>query len=97
MIPHRIRSVAYGASQSPAAFAKMSADVLVPFSAPVTLGSQVGQFRIPSSSTVTPRFCGRFQLNTKANRTTAATAFTPSINHEDIPALVSSSSDDEDM
>ncbi len=80
MIPRRIRLVAYGASQSQAAFARMSADVTVPFSAPVTVGSQVEQSRIPSSSTVMPRFGGRFQLNTKANRTTAATPFTPSIN-----------------
>jgi hypothetical protein len=39
MIPRRIRLVAYGASQSPASFAKMSADVIVPFSAPVSVGS----------------------------------------------------------
>jgi hypothetical protein len=97
MIPRRIHLVAYGASQSPAAFTKMSADVLVPFSAPVTVGSQVEQSRIPSSSTVMPRFGGRFQLNTKANRNTAATSFTPSINYEGMPALVSSSSDDRDM
>jgi hypothetical protein len=97
MILRHIRLVAYGASQSPAAFAKMSADVIVPFSAPVSVGSQVEQSHIPSSSTVMPRFGGRFQLNTKANRTTAATAFTPSINYEDMPALVSSSSDDGDM
>jgi len=97
MIPRHIRLVAYGASQSPASFAKMSADVIVPFSAPVSVGSQVGQSHIPSSSTVMPRFGGRFQLNTKANRTTAATAFTPSINYEDMQALVSSSSDDGDM
>ena len=44
-----------------------------------------------------PRFGGHFQLNTNANRTTVATAFTPSINYEDMPALVSSSSDDWDM
>ena len=97
MIPRRIRLVAYGASQSPAAFAKMSADVIVPFSAPVTFGSQVEQSHIPNSSSVMPRFGGRFQLNTKANRTTTATAFTPSINYEDMPALVLSSLDDGDM
>ncbi len=104
MIPRRIRLVAYGASQSPAAFAKMSADVLVPFSAPVTVASQVEQSRIPSSSIVMPRLGGSLQLNTKANCTTAATAFTancttaatafiPLINYEDMPAFVSSSLD----
>jgi hypothetical protein len=36
MIQRRIRLLAYGASQSPAAFAKLSADILVPFSVPVT-------------------------------------------------------------
>jgi hypothetical protein len=97
VIPLRIRLVAYGASQSPAAFAKMSADVLVSFFAPVAVGSQVEQCRIPSSSTVMPGFGGSFQLITKANNTTAATAFTPSINYEDMQALVSSSSDDGDM
>jgi hypothetical protein len=79
---------------------KMSADVIVPFSAPVTVGSQVEQSRIPSSSTVLHRFGGRFQLNTKADRTTAATAFTLSINYEDMPVLVSLlsyASDDGDM
>jgi hypothetical protein len=52
------------------------------------------------SSTSMPRFGGRFQLNAKANSTTAATAFTlftPSINYADMPALVSSSSEDGDM
>ena len=49
MIPRHIRLVAYGASQSPASFAKMSADVIVPFSAPVSVGSQVEQSHIPSS------------------------------------------------
>ncbi len=94
MIPRRIRLVANGASQSPAAFAKMSADVIVPFPAPVTFGSQVEQSRIPSSSTVLHCFGGRFQLNTKANHTIAATAFTPSVNYKDMPALVSYASDD---
>ena len=79
---------------------KMSADVIVPFSAPVTVGSQVEQSRIPSSSTVLHRFSGRFQLSTKVNSTTAATAFTLSINYEDMPVLVSLlsyASDDGDM
>jgi hypothetical protein len=54
MIPRRIRLVAYGASQSPAAFAKMSADVIVPFSAPVTFGSQVEQSRTLGSPVLRP-------------------------------------------
>ncbi len=90
-------SMACGASQSPADFTKMPSDVLVLFSKPVTVGSQVEQSRIPSSSTVMPSFGGRFQLNTKVNSTTAATAFTPLINYEDMHGLVSSSLDDEDM
>ncbi len=97
MISRHIRLVAYGAPQSPAAFAKMSADVIVPFPAPVSVASEVEQSHIPNSSTVMPRFGGRFQLKIKANSTTATTAFTPSINYEDMQALVSSSSDDGDM